>query len=95
MELEKRARSAKHVWLDIDCDAFDPAYLPAVQQPLPFGIDPPAFLKLFQAVWSDKVLGLSISEFDPGRDVRDTSLNLLGWLIEFVLLHKHENEPVA
>jgi arginase family enzyme len=95
MELAKRARGAKHVWLDLDCDAFDPAFLPGVHQPLPFGLTPPAFLKLFQAVWSDKVLGISISEFDPGRDVRDASLNLLGWLIEFVLLQKHENETAA
>jgi hypothetical protein len=29
---------------------------------------------------------MSISEFDPGRDVSDASLNLLGWLIEWFLL---------
>ncbi|HJZ56265.1 MAG TPA: arginase family protein [Gemmataceae bacterium] len=89
-ELGKRARAAERVWIDLDCDAFDPAYLPAVQQPLPFGLAPPVFLKLLAAVWSQKVLGLSVSEFDPGRDFRDTGLNLLGWLIEFVLLKRHE-----
>ena len=47
------------------------------------------FLKLLDAVWSGKVVGLSVSEFDPGRDVRDTGLELLGWLIEFVLLRVH------
>ena len=94
-ELTKRAKAAKRIWIDIDCDAFDPAFLPGVHQPLPFGLTPTAFLKLFGAIWSDKVLRLSISVFDPGRDVRDTSLNLLGWLIEFVLLQKHENETGA
>jgi hypothetical protein len=29
---------------------------------------------------------MSVSEFDPGRDVRDTGLNLLGWLVEYALL---------
>lgn len=85
-ELAKCAKAAARVWLDLDCDAFDPAFLPGVQQPLPFGLSPPAFLKLLDAIWSDKVIGMSLSEFDPGRDVRDGSLHLLGWLIESLLL---------
>lgn len=85
-ELRAAAADAPRLWIDLDCDAFDPAFLPAVQQPLPFGLSPPIFLKLLDAVWSEKVVGMSISEFDPGRDQRDASLNLLGWLIEWVLL---------
>jgi arginase family enzyme len=88
-ELAKRTKAAEHVWIDLDCDALDPAFLPAVQQPLPFGLTAMAFLKLLTAAWSEKVIGFSISEFDPGRDLRDTSLNLLGWLIEWVLLKRH------
>ena len=85
-ELRAKCEGAKRVWIDLDCDAFDPAFLPGVRQPLPFGLTPPAFLKLLDAAWSDKVVGFSISEFDPAADVRDTSLQLLGWLLEFVLL---------
>jgi arginase family enzyme len=88
-DLHERATSAKRVWLDLDVDVFDPGVVPAVQQPLPFGLLSQTFLKLLTAVWSGKVAGLSVSEFDPGRDVRDTGLNLLGWLIEFVLLRVH------
>jgi agmatinase len=87
--LREAARDAKRVWIDLDCDALDPAYLPAVQQPLPFGLTPPVLLKLIDAIWSDRVVGFSVSEFDPGRDVRDASLNLLGWLIEWVLLKRY------
>jgi hypothetical protein len=36
---------------------------------------------------------MSISEFDPGCDVRDASLQLLGWFVEYVLLRSRENEP--
>ncbi|HEY2785994.1 MAG TPA: arginase family protein [Fimbriiglobus sp.] len=74
------------VWIDVDADVFDPAFCPAVHNPLPFGLAPLDFLPLLNAAWSEQVVGLSISEFDPGRDVRDMSLNLLGWLTEFVLL---------
>jgi agmatinase len=85
-ELRAKAEGAKKVWIDLDCDAFDPAAMPAVPQPLPFGLQPPVMLKLLNAVWSEKVMGLSVSEFDPGRDFRDTGINLLGWLLENVLL---------
>jgi arginase family enzyme len=86
LELQAKVAGAKRVWIDLDCDALDPAALPAVQRPLPFGLPPGTTLKLLNAVWSKKLAGFSISEFDPGRDVRDTSLNLLGWLVEYVLL---------
>jgi arginase family enzyme len=85
-ELKAKAGAAKRVWIDLDCDAFDPSALPAVPDPVPFGLLPPAFLALFDAIGMGNFAGLSISEFDPGRDIRDTSLNLLGWLIEYVLL---------
>jgi len=88
-ELRAMVTGAKRVWIDIDADAFDPSVLPAVRQPLPFGIAAPTFLKLLDAVWSEKVVGVSVSEFDPECDVRETGLNLLGWLVEFLLLRVH------
>jgi arginase family enzyme len=91
-KLRATTASAPRVWIDVDCDAFDPSALPAVQEPLPFGLAPAALLKLLDAVWSENVIGVSISEFDPGRDVRDTALNLLGWLVEFVLLRAGERK---
>jgi agmatinase len=87
--LRAAVATAGRVWIDIDADAFDPAAVPAVLQPLPFGLTGLTFLKLLDAAWSDNVVGVSISEFAPGADVRDTSLNLLGWLVEFVLLRAH------
>jgi len=87
--LQARAATATRVWLDLDADVFDPAVMPAVQQPLPFGLSSQTFARLFDAAWSGPVVGLSVSEFDPGRDRHDTGLNLLGWLLEFVLLRVH------
>lgn len=89
-DLRERVDRANRVWIDIDADAFDPAFAPGVSHPSPFGLTPPQFLFLFEACWSDKLAGVSISEFDPGRDVRDATLNLLGWLTERILLRKFE-----
>ena len=85
-EIAGLAAKAKKVWIDIDCDVFDPAYFPAVQHPQPFGLSPALVLRILSAIWSDKVVGVSISEFDPGRDRNDQSLATLIWLVEWCLL---------
>ena len=81
------ARKANRIWIDIDCDAFDPAYFPAVQHPQPFGLSPSLVLRALAAVWSEKIRGVSLSEFDPGRDRADQSLGTLIWLMEWCLLN--------
>lgn len=88
--LQSLVATAERVWIDIDTDVFDPAYAPAVHQPQPFGPSSLMLLVLLKAIWSPKIIGLSISEFDPGRDERDRTLQLLGWLIERVLLLRYE-----
>jgi arginase family enzyme len=92
-DLKTRAAAARRVWIDLDCDAFDPSVVPAVAEPVPFGLLPPPFLALLECVWTRNVIGMSVSEFDPGRDTRDRSLNLLGWLIEYVLLKAATRTP--
>lgn len=89
-EVRKRAAGAKRVWIDIDVDVFDPANVPAVHHPLPFGPSPLLVLKLLDAAFDGNVVGVSLSEFDPWRDQHDAGLNVLGWLIEWVLLRWYE-----
>ncbi len=89
-EVRKRAEGAKRVWIDIDADVFDPANVPAVHHPLPFGLSPLLALKLLDAAFDGNVIGVSVSEFDPWRDTNDAGLNVLGWLIEWVLLRWYE-----
>ena len=45
-QLRDLASRAGAVFLDIDCDVFDPAHFPAVGEPVPFGLAPPAVLTL-------------------------------------------------
>ncbi|MFO0935399.1 MAG: arginase family protein [Gemmataceae bacterium] len=88
--LDPLIASAKRVWIDLDCDAIDPAFCPAVHQRTPFGLAPLALLNIVESIWSDKIIGASISEFDPGRDVNEASLNLLGWWVEWLCLKASE-----
>jgi agmatinase len=83
-------RKARRVFIDIDCDVFDPAYFPAVSHGQPFGLAPTLMLRLLDAVWSERVVGVSLSEFEPGRDQREQSLATLVWLMEYLFLRRHE-----
>ncbi len=89
-ELRQIRGGAARVFLDVDCDVFDPVSFPAVAQPVPFGLNPLLLLRLVDAIWSPNVAGLLLSEFDPARDRNDQSLATLVWLIEYLLLRRHE-----
>lgn len=91
--VRKAAGGAGRVFLDIDCDVFDPAFFPAVSNPLPFGLSPSLLLRLVNAAWSERVIGIALSEFDPGRDRNDQSLATLVWLLEYLVLKHHEQSP--
>lgn len=88
--LKKFVESAKRLWIDIDCDVLDPASFPATGHTLPFGLMPMQLLHLLDAIWSDHVAGVSISEFEPARDQNDRCVGMLIWLIEWLLLKKFE-----
>lgn len=81
---------AERVFVDLDCDAFDPAFFPAVKEPRPFGLLPDVVLQLLGEIGAERLAGLSISEFDPAADVNDRCLATLMWLLEHVLLMKYE-----
>jgi agmatinase len=89
-QLAELCRGYGRVLIDIDCDVFDPVYFPAVAGPLPFGLSPREVLRLIDAVWSERVVGVAVSEFVPARDRNDQSLGTLVWLLEYLLLKRHE-----
>jgi arginase family enzyme len=88
--VRRESRKARRVFIDIDCDVFDAAYLPGITQPIPFGLSPPQVLRTLDAAWSPRVAGVAITEFDPGHDREDRSLATLMWLLEYLLLRRHE-----
>jgi arginase family enzyme len=88
--LRQAGQRVERVFIDIDCDVFDPAFFPAAPRPVPFGLAPQQLLHCLDAVWSARVAGLALSEFDPARDRGDRSLATLVWLLEHVLLRRYE-----
>jgi arginase family enzyme len=91
-KLRELSAAAGSVFIDLDCDVFDPAYFPATPQPRPFGLTPPALFPILDAISTERLAGLAVSEFDPARDERDRCLETLMWLIEHVLLRMYEKQ---
>jgi arginase family enzyme len=89
-KVRQAARKRERVFLDLDCDVFDPAFFHGVTHPVPFGLSPPMLLQLIDAVWSERVIGVAVSEFAPGRDHNDQSLATLVWFLEYLLLKHYE-----
>lgn len=83
--------TAERVFLDLDCDVLDAAFFPAVSRPVPFGLDPQQLLRILDAAWTDRLSGVILSEFDPGRDHDDRSLATLVWLLECLLIRRYES----
>ncbi|MCI0352865.1 MAG: arginase family protein [Acidobacteriales bacterium] len=78
------------VFVDLDCDAFDPAYFPAVAEPTPFGLSPQLLLRILEVIGIHRLAGIALSEFHPAHDVADRGLETLMWLLEYVLLGVYE-----
>jgi arginase family enzyme len=88
--IRKESGRAERVFLDLDCDVLDSAYFPGAAHPLPFGLSPSLLLRLVDAVDTEALVGVAISEFAPARDQCDRSLGLLLWLLEHLLLRRYE-----
>jgi len=89
-ELRSRVAGADRVFIDLDWDVMDPAYFPAVTHPVPFGLTGQQLLQIIEACWSDRIVGLGMSEFAPARDRDEQSLALAVWLMDWLLLKLHE-----
>jgi agmatinase len=88
--LQNAARKAGRIVLDLDCDAFEPAYFPAVLHPTPFGVTPHFLLQVIEAIGARRIDIVAISEFAPDRDRLDAGLGTLLWLLEWLFLCWHE-----
>lgn len=89
-EIEGLFAGVERVILDIDCDVFDAAYFPGTGRPIPAGLSPLDVIRVLGCIPPEKLAGVLVSEFDPGRDQADRSLSLIVWLLEAILLARHE-----
>jgi len=78
------------ILIDLDVDVFDPGFLPGMARPVPCGVDGWRVLRLMESMPVNKVAGLAISEYSPGKDTGDRGLEILAWLLERWLVGRAE-----
>jgi agmatinase len=58
----------ENLYLSVDMDILDPAYVPAVQNPEPDGLETHVLLDLLETVCDDRVIGFDVLEVAPNYD---------------------------
>ncbi len=67
-QLKEKLAPYENVYLTVDMDVLDPAFVPAVQNPEPEGITPTALLDVVCALCDKRVIGFDVLEIAPIYD---------------------------
>ena len=66
--LKEKLAKYKNLYLSIDMDILDPAFVPAVQNPEAEGLDMGTFLDILESVCDKRVIGFDVLEIAPNFD---------------------------
>jgi agmatinase len=66
--LKNELDGCKSVYLSVDMDILDPAYVPAAQNPEADGLETPVLLELLEGACDNGVVGLDVLEIAPNYD---------------------------
>jgi agmatinase len=67
-KLKAELSKQKHVYLSIDMDVLDPAYVPAAQNPEPDGLETHTLLDILGAICDKRVIAFDVLEVAPNYD---------------------------
>jgi arginase len=81
-------------WVHVDADVLDPAFMPAVDSPLPGGLSlADAETLLAPLVRHPKALGVHVSIYDPALDIGGSAGRHLMTLLEHLLMPVAQGVP--
>ena len=66
-------RLAGPVYLSVDLDALDPAFVPGISHPEPGGLSTRELLTILQAIPKGRIVAADVVELNPANDLRDLS----------------------
>jgi len=91
-EICEISKQYDEIHLDIDVDVFDQSIIGATGVPMPFGLYPQQMIKILSGIWSEKIVGLSITEFNSIINDNNKSKPFLMWFIEYLILLIYRND---
>ncbi len=81
--IDKLSRSCRVIGISIDLDFIDPEDAPGVETPVPRGIKAEQLLEALTLInRHPKICGLELSEFNPEKDCKNITLQLMKKIIE-------------
>ena len=66
--LKKELDGYESIYLSVDLDILDPAYVPAVQNPEPDGLETAVLLDILEGACDNRVIGFDVLEIAPNYD---------------------------
>jgi agmatinase len=66
--LKKELDGYESIYLSVDLDILDPAYVPAAQNPEPDGLETAVLLDILEGVCDNRVIGFDVLEIAPNYD---------------------------
>lgn len=72
--LKEKLAKCEHIYLSIDMDVLDPAYVPAVQNPEADGLETHVLLDIVAGICDSRVVGFDVLEIAPNYDQGITAI---------------------
>lgn len=72
--LKEKLAECEHIYLSIDMDVLDPAYVPAVQNPEADGLEMHVLLDILESICDTRVMGFDVLEITPSYDQGITAI---------------------
>ncbi len=92
-QLQKKLAKYKNVYLSIDMDILDPAYVPAVQNPEPDGLEMHALLDILEGVCDERVIGFDVLEIAPNYDQGVSAIQAAKVIFEVLCCLEKSRKP--
>ena len=67
-QLKKELAKYTHIYISVDMDILDPAYVPAAQNPEPDGLETHTLLEMLAAICDKRTIGFDVLEVAPNYD---------------------------
>ncbi len=94
LEEVENISAARPVYVTLDLDYFDPAYLPGTGTPEPGGEDFLSFIQLIQCLHHKNLVGADVTELAPGIDLTQNSAVFAAKVVRELLLALDLNQTV-
>lgn len=91
--LREKLEGYKHIYLSVDMDILDPAYVPAVQNPEADGLEMFVLLDILESACDSRAVGFDVLEIAPNYDQGVSAIQAAKVIFELLCLLEKSRKP--